>query len=47
MFNMYITLKLQGMVFLGILHLAGMTRSDITEKCSVQLYWVTEYGVGG
>ena len=34
-------------VFLGFLHLAGMTRSDISGKCTVQLFWVTECGVGG
>jgi hypothetical protein len=28
-------------------HLAGMNRSDISEECTVQLYWVTEYFVGG
>ena len=35
------------MLFLGVFHLVGMANSDITEKCSVQLYWVTEYGLGG
>jgi len=48
---MNFTLELKGnvlrMVFLGVLHLADLTRSDITEKCAVKLYWVTEYGVGG
>lgn len=35
------------MVLLWLLHLAKMSRSDIWEECTVQLYWVTEYGVGG
>ena len=33
-------------VFVWVLHLAGMTRSHITEKCTVKLHWVTEYGEG-
>jgi hypothetical protein len=34
------------MVFNVVYILAGMTRFDISEKCTVQLHWVTEYGVG-
>jgi len=47
---MNFTLKLKGnelrVVCVGVLHLAGMTRSHITEKCTVKLHWVTEYGEG-
>lgn len=50
-FNMNITLKLKGnvlrMAFLAVLRLAGMNRSDISEECTVQLYWVTDCFVGG
>jgi hypothetical protein len=35
------------MLFVGGLHFAGMTRFDISEKMSGQLYWVTEYVEGG
>jgi hypothetical protein len=31
------------MAFLAVSHLAGMNRSDILEKCTVQLYWVTVF----
>jgi hypothetical protein len=44
---MNITLKLKGnvlrMAFLAVLNLAGMNRSDISEECTVQLYWVTVF----
>jgi thioredoxin-related protein len=46
----YLIYELQGnvpkVVFLAVLQFAGMTRSDITEKCTVQLYWMTEFGEG-
>jgi hypothetical protein len=44
---MNIKLKLKGnvlrMAFFAVLHLAGMNRSDISEKCTGQLYWVAVF----
>jgi hypothetical protein len=35
------------MIFLVVLQLAEMTRSNISQECTVQLNFMTEFDVGG